>query len=190
MRVAPFVALFAACADTTTTPTEPETGFTLTSSAFAEGDTIPLQYECGPPFTETGPGENLTPPLAWTPGPAGTQSYAVILHDRDFRPAGFEDGLIHWAIYDIPGDVTALPEGIPDGAEVADPAGAKQAEMQGTGFFGYFGPCSPNSVNTYELTVFALPAASLALDGDDSEIHVDEVVEASALAQASLAGES
>ena len=164
--------------------------FELTSSAFESGEMIPLVHECGPPFPNGGPGENETPPLSWTAGPEGTASYAVVMRDKDFTPPDFEDGLIHWAIYDIPAEVTSLPQGIPEEEAVDDPAGAKQAEVQGSGFFGYFGPCSPNSVNTYRFTVYALPEATLDLGGDSSEINVAEVAKANALDRTSLAGES
>ncbi|MEN0066963.1 MAG: YbhB/YbcL family Raf kinase inhibitor-like protein [Myxococcota bacterium] len=167
----------------------PVVAFELTSPAFGAGETIPLEFECGPPFND-GPGENRTPPLSWTEGPEGTTSYVVIMRDRDFRPTGFADGLIHWAIYDIPADVTSLPAGIPEGATVADPEGARQAEAQNSDFFGYFGPCSPNSVNTYRFTVYAMPDPTLPIDGDDSEINVADVTEAQALNRASLRGES
>lgn len=185
----------AACAtDPAAMPTG-ETGmlvaaFELTSAAFTAGEIIPLEFECGPPFRADGPGQNRTPPLSWTPGPPGTQSYVVVMRDRDFRPAGFEDGLIHWAIFDIPADVTSLPAGIPDGPTVSDPAGAQQGRVQGSEFFGYFGPCSPESVNTYRFTVYAMPVANLALGDGDSETRVAALAEAEALDRASLRGES
>ncbi|MBX2798304.1 MAG: YbhB/YbcL family Raf kinase inhibitor-like protein [Myxococcales bacterium] len=188
-----------ACSDAGTEPTEPvatadtapePVPFELTSSAFAQGETIPLQFECGPPFNDAGPGKNRTPPLSWTPGPEGTASYVVVMRDRDFTPPGYDDGLIHWAIYDIPADALSLPAGVPEGEKVAEPAGALQAEMQNSDFFGYFGPCSPNSINTYRFTIYAMPEAALSLDGDRSEINVADVAKAGALERDSLAGES
>ncbi|MEO0601398.1 MAG: YbhB/YbcL family Raf kinase inhibitor-like protein [Myxococcota bacterium] len=183
----------AACASQDPTPTgdtgTPEVPFELTSTAFATGEIIPLEHECGPPFND-GPGDNLTPPLSWTPGPEGTASYVVVMRDRDFTPVAYPDGLIHWTIYDIPASVTELPAGIPDGATVATPSGAKQGEAQESGFFGYFGPCSPNSVNTYRFTVYAMPEATLDVPDPASEIEVADAAEAAALDRTSLRGES
>lgn len=163
--------------------------FGLSSAAFAEGETIPTAHECGPPIVSDGPGDNLTPPLSWTAGPEGTASYALVMRDLDFTPAQYPEGLIHWVIYDLPAEVRSLAEGIEDGADVVAPAGAHQAELQGSGFFGYLGPCSPSSVNTYRFTLHAMGEASLTPD-DTSELTVAELVESSSLASVSLSGES
>ncbi|MBW2457771.1 MAG: YbhB/YbcL family Raf kinase inhibitor-like protein [Deltaproteobacteria bacterium] len=158
--------------------------FALTSTAFAEGDTIPQQYECGAPAPVTGPGQNLTPPLSWTPGPPGTLSYAVVTKD-------LTAGITHWAIYDIPAVVTSLPEGIPDGYQPANPGGSKQAEIQGSGWYGYFGPCSPSSINTYQWTVHALPSEALpGVDMSTTETNVAAAIEGASIASASLSGQS
>ncbi|MCA9617842.1 MAG: YbhB/YbcL family Raf kinase inhibitor-like protein [Myxococcales bacterium] len=164
--------------------------FAVTSDAFEEGGTIPQPHECGPPIA-MGPGSNVSPALTWTPGPPGTASYAVVVHDVDAKIAQFPNGIIHWVIYDIPASTLSLSEGIMQGYAVATPSGAKQGEIQGSGYFGYFGPCSPNSVNTYVFTVHALPEASLAgVSMASSESEVAAIVEQSSIAQASLSGES
>ncbi len=157
--------------------------FALTSSAFVEGGTIPQTHECGA-GVGSGPGDNLSPPLSWTPGPASTQSYAVVMRDID---AG---GLVHWVIYDIPPATTALPMAVPSGYQPGAVAGAKQAEIQGSGYFGYFGPCSPQSVNTYQWTVHALPSPSLAVTMQSTENEIAAAVEAASIASAALSGES
>jgi Raf kinase inhibitor-like YbhB/YbcL family protein len=157
--------------------------FALTSTAFAEGEMIPLVHECGPPIAQ-GPGDNVSPPLTWTPGPTTTQSYAVVMRDLD---AG---NLVHWVIYDIPASVTSLPEGIPSGYQPPEPAGSKQAELQGV-VHSYFGPCSPNSVNTYQWTVHALDVPTLpGVTMDTAENVVAPAVEGMSIASASLSGES
>lgn len=165
--------------------------FVVTSTAFGEGETIPMVHECGPPApVPNGTGDNETPPLAWTAGPAGTQSYAVVVRDVDATVAQFPNGIIHWVIYDIPASVLSLPQAVPDGYEVADPAGAKQGEVQGSSYFGYFGPCSPNSINTYVFTVYAMGEANLPVMMSDSERDIALYVEANAIASTSLSGES
>jgi Raf kinase inhibitor-like YbhB/YbcL family protein len=158
--------------------------FALTSTAFAEGETIPETHECGAGIGN-GPGDNLSPPLSWTEGPPGTQSYAVVMHDLDFM------NLTHWVIYDIPATTLSLPAGVPSGYQPPSPAGAKQAEIQGSGYFGYFGPCSPNSINTYQWTVHAMPTPTLeGVTMDSTEIQISTAVEATSIAAASLSGES
>jgi len=188
------VLLVACDGDSKTTDTSADTvvdvPFELTSDAFAEGETIPTVHECGPPLSATGPGDNVSPSLTWTAGPEGTASYAVVVRDRDAKIAQFPEGIIHWVVYNIPADALALPEGVADGADVAAVSGALQAEIQGSGYYGYFGPCSPNSVNTYEFTVHAMGDAEIDTDGDASESNVAAIVEASALESASLSGES
>jgi phosphatidylethanolamine-binding protein (PEBP) family uncharacterized protein len=100
-------------------------------------------------------------------------------------------GLVHWVIYDIPPGVTALSADIMPGYQAVDPAGAKQAEIQNSTFFGYFGPCSPNSVNTYQWTVHALGSATLPnVDMTSTEDAIAAAVEAASIASASLSGES
>lgn len=156
----------------------------LTSAAFAEGETIPQTHECGPPLVADGPGDNVSPPLSWTPGPPSTQSYAVVMRDLD---AG---NLVHWVIYDIPAAVTSLPADIPFVYEPANPAGSKQAEIQGQ-IHAYFGPCSPSSVNTYQLTVHALDVPTLGgVDMNTPENTIAPAVEEASIASASLSGES
>ena len=145
---------------------------------------VPLTHECGPPLS-SGPGDHVSPPLAWTAGPAATLSYAIVMRDTD---AG---DLVHWVIYDIPSTVLALPEGVEDGYEPPVPAGARQAELQGSGYYGYFGPCSPASVNTYELTVHALDTPALpGVTRTSTEDEIAAAVEAVSIASASLFGES
>ncbi|MEL6347934.1 MAG: YbhB/YbcL family Raf kinase inhibitor-like protein [Myxococcota bacterium] len=161
--------------------------FALSSSAFEAEGTIPLPHECGAPIFPNGPGENITPPLSWTDGPSETASYAIVMRDLDFTPDAYPDGLIHWVIYDIPADMLELSEDIDDGAEID--GGLRQGELQNTDFFGYLGPCSPDSVNTYEFTVHAMGEATLPVEAQD-EITVTDYVEGNSIAQTSLAGES
>lgn len=158
--------------------------FALTSSAFMEGGIIPTTHECGAGVGQ-GPGDNLSPPLGWTAGPATTGSYAIVMRDID---AG---GLVHWVVYDVPPTTLMLPMSVPSGYQPAMPAGAKQAEIQNSGYFGYFGPCSPSTVNTYQFTVHALPTPTLGgVSMQSTENEIAAAVEAASIASAALAGES
>lgn len=121
--------------------------FALTSAVVKAGQVIATKYRCGP--------ENVSPPLSWPAGPTGTMSYAVtMLHTNS----------VHWVLWDIPANVTDLPEGIAREAEPPVPAGAKQAKpnLDGSTWFGYTGPCPHGAAQSYEYNVYALSVAKLA----------------------------
>ena len=116
----------------------------LTSSAFEEGAEIPLRHACAMQG-----GEDLSPALAWSGGPE-VAGWAVVLTDLSI-----DGGFVHSVIWDIPGDVAALPEGVEKVAEPAEPAGAKQTLAFDEETRGYRGPCPPEE-HTYELALYAL----------------------------------
>src|SRR5688500_16064179 len=88
--------------------------FLVSSSAFKLGQVIPPKY--------SGEGADVSPPLAWSGVPEGTREFALICHDPD-APGGT---WYHWVLYNIPGNVTSLPEGMPRDAMLKSPAGARQ----------------------------------------------------------------
>jgi len=155
----------------------PAAALVLTSSAFEEGARFPDLYTCAS-TTDT------SPPLAWTGGPAETQSWAIVFTDRD-------NALIHWAIWDIPAGVRALPEGVPNVRDLdGELAGARQARSFDGSTYGFLGPC-PGEEHTYEFVLYAVDAAMLPDLGPDPS---REAVEAAilggghSLASASLSG--
>jgi phosphatidylethanolamine-binding protein (PEBP) family uncharacterized protein len=99
-------------------------------------------------------------------------------------------GFLHWVIWDIPGNVLGLPAGVEGVYQPANPAGAKQGSIA-AGLVGYFGPCSPTTVNTYEFTVYALPQATLpGLSQTSTLAEAREAIIDAALGQASISGQS
>lgn len=87
--------------------------------------------------------DNVMPTLSWTPGPTGTQSYVLIYHDLTFTQGG--SPFVHWAMWNIPSDVTMVSAGmIPDGVE--------QASLGQGGAWAGSGACG----NVYELILYAL----------------------------------
>jgi hypothetical protein len=98
-------------------------------------------------------GDNLSPPLRWTPV-EGARDYALILEDPDAPTAR---PFVHWLIWNIPADITTLPEGV--AAEPHPPAlsGALQGR-NGAGSVGYHGPQPPagSGVHHYHFQIFAL----------------------------------
>jgi Raf kinase inhibitor-like YbhB/YbcL family protein len=120
--------------------------FTLSSPAFKAGAGIPKQHTCD--------GADLSPALSWSGAPAGTKSFALIADDPD-APVGT---WVHWVLYDLPGDATQLPQGVPPDERLS--SGAKQ----GTNDFrkvGYGGPCPPpGKPHRYFFKLYALDTPS------------------------------
>lgn len=117
---------------------------------FADGSKIPAKFTCA--AGQTSP----SPAISWSNAPAGTQSFVLILHDPDPVVGGSSTDVLHWAIFDIPGSSTGLPEGVAKGDQ-SD--GAKQIKNIG-GANGYLGPCPPpgHGDHHYTLELFALNA--------------------------------
>jgi Raf kinase inhibitor-like YbhB/YbcL family protein len=135
-------------------------GFTLppmskiSITGFADGGRIPARHTCAS-GQQAG---NPSPAISWSGAPATTQSYALIFHDPDpVLQGSATNDVLHWAIFDIPGDSKGLPEAVPAMAELAD--GSKQPNGI-SGMPGYFGPCPPagHGDHHYTFELFALNA--------------------------------
>ena len=123
----------------------------ITIADFPDGGHIPAKYTCA--ASPTAP----SPAISWTGAPANTESYVVILHDPDPVLGGSAvNDVLHWAIFDIPGSATGLPEGVKNG-EQAD--GSKNIKNLGNNN-GYMGPCAPpgHGDHHYTFEVYALSA--------------------------------
>lgn len=117
----------------------------LTSPAFENGAEIPARHSCE--------GADTAPPLAWAGVPDGTRSLVLVVDDPDAPdPRAPKVTWVHWVLYDIPPDVTALP-----GAVTADglPAGVREG-LNGWGSTGYRGPCPPIGRHRYFFKLYAL----------------------------------
>jgi Raf kinase inhibitor-like YbhB/YbcL family protein len=145
----------------------------LTSTAFAEGGDVAKKYRCKT--------ENVSPPLAWTPGPAGTLSYAVTMYHAKS---------VHWMMWDIPANVTSLPEGIMRLAEPPIPAGAKQVKpaVDGSTWYGYSGPCPGSPNQSYQYYLYALKVAKLPVTTESSPTAIDAALQTAKLERAQLVG--
>jgi len=163
-----------------THPADPASRLALHSSDFAPGATVAL----GCVYDEFGcHGGNASPALSWNHPPAGTRSFAVMLFDPDAR-----GGWWHWAVFDIPAEVTSLRAGAGDPARHLLPAGAIQARND-WGSLGYGGPCPPpGPPHHYKLMLYALGVAKLGLGAGASAAQVAAKVQATALAQAQIVG--
>jgi hypothetical protein len=148
----------------------------VASTAFEAGKPIPKKY--------TGEGEDLSPPLAWSNVPKETKELALICDDPD-APMGT---WVHWVLYKIPAETTALPEGLPPEKTLKAPAGA----AQGSNSFdklGYGGPMPPKGHGThhYHFKIYALDKAVSAPPGIDKKTLLAEIRE-HVLAQGELMG--
>lgn len=114
----------------------------ITSAAFGEGQTIPEQH--------TGDGADISPPLAWSDPPNGTQSFALICDDPD-APARI---WVHWVLFNLPGSLRSLKEGVPARETLED--GSRQGQND-FGKLGYGGPAPPRGKpHRYEFKLYAL----------------------------------
>jgi Raf kinase inhibitor-like YbhB/YbcL family protein len=160
----------------------PGTKFTLSSPDIAPGGRIAEAQV----FNGFGcKGGNVSPALRWSNAPAGTQSFALLVHDPD-APTG--SGWWHWVLYNIPAGTTALPAGAGAAQKSLLPPGAVQGR---TDFAtpGYGGPCPPpGAPHHYQFRLYALKVAKLDLPADASAALVSFNVHTQTLGSAELTG--
>jgi len=117
-----------------------------------DGAELPIKYSC------SNEPSGVSPRIQWMNAPAGTQSFAILLHDPEPHPQKSINDVTHWFIYNIPATATELPEGVKNG-DMAD--GTKHIKNI-RGFAGYFGPCAPPGL--YHHYTFDLYALDTKLD--------------------------
>lgn len=126
----------------------------ISTPAFQNGAVIPLTYSCD--------GENRSPALQWSGLPEGTQSLALIMDDPD-APIGT---FTHWVIYNLPPNLSAIPEGL---AKTSSVEGTGMQGLNSYGKTGYDGPCPPRGSNhRYFFKIYALDLAPNLPAGLDS----------------------
>jgi Raf kinase inhibitor-like YbhB/YbcL family protein len=130
-------------------------------AAFSDGGPIPAKYGC-----VGGQNTGVSPAMTWSGAPQGVATYAIILHDPDVMFG--TDDVLHWAIFNIPGASTSLPEGVPNKATLDD--GSVQINNIG-GTAGYFNPCPPAPTNHHY--VFEIYALDTKLDLQASATRAD-----------------
>ena len=127
-----------------------------------------------------GEGQDLSPTLSWSGAPEGTKSFALICDDPD-APNPKRPGptpWVHWVMYNIPGSVTQLPEGIPRVTEPPQVAGAKQGKNSwDSDNTGYRGPMPPPGSGAHRY-FFKLYALDTIVDLDPSKASKDALLRA------------
>ncbi len=144
--------------------------FTLESPAFKDHTPIPYVYTCL--------GKDVSPPLSWSGTPQGTVSFVLICDDPDAPdPKAPKMVFVHWVLYNIPKETTALPE---------EYKGSLQGK-NGWGTLGYRGPCPPIGEHRYFFKLFALDT-SIDLKAGASKEEVLAKIKGHILAEAELVG--
>lgn len=123
---------------------------TLTTSAFADGAVVPNKY--------TQAGDQVSPALSWTGAPDSAKSFVLVMHDIDVASGPTGEDVLHWLVWNIPGNATSLPEGVPQGGE--QPNGMRQISVSGP---YYRGPGAPATGPLHHY-VFELYALDMTID--------------------------
>jgi hypothetical protein len=144
----------------------------ITSPVFKDGGTIPKKYTCDD--------LDVSPPIEWSNVPEGTKSIAIVCDDPDAPMKTW----VHWVIFNIPGDVTRLPENVSPEKELEN--GAKQG-MNDFHKVGYGGPCPPSGMHRYFFKIYALDT-TLDLPAGVSKAHLMIALEGHVLSEAHLMG--
>ncbi len=132
--------------------------FTLTSADFTEGGALPVSARSG--IFGAG-GADRSPALRWSGAPEGTKSFVLTCYDPD-APTG--SGFWHWAVYNLPGDLTELAAdaGNPDAALLPESAITVANEARLERFLGA-APPPGHGPHRYVYTLSALDTAELTI---------------------------
>ena len=106
-------------------------------------ESFPKKYTCD--------GEDVSPPIEISGVSEEAKSIAIIMDDPD-APHGV---FTHWVIWNIPANVSLIPEGIPAEPVISEPISAVQGKND-FNRIGYGGPCPPFGVHKYRIRVYVL----------------------------------
>jgi len=129
-------------------------------------------------------GANASPELDWSNPPAGTQSFALMVHDPDAQTGGA--GIWQWVVINIPATAKSLPAGAgaPDGSGL--PPGAKEVSADYGPMYG--GPCPPPGARAhrYNFTLYALKVPTLEVPPGATASVTGFFINMNAIGQAKL----
>jgi Raf kinase inhibitor-like YbhB/YbcL family protein len=137
----------------------PAASFSLTSNDLREGEKLAMPQVSA--IFGAG-GEDVSPQLSWSGFPSETQSFVVTMCDPE---APTVSGFWHWAVVNIPGNVTELPAGAGDESGSGLPQGAFQLpnDVRTTRYVGA-GPPEGTGRHRYIFAVLALEAEKVEID--------------------------
>jgi Raf kinase inhibitor-like YbhB/YbcL family protein len=148
----------------------------LKSSAYDNGGEIPSRYTCE--------GEDVSPPLVWTGVPETARSLVLIIDDPDAPdPKAPKMIWVHWVLYNIPPDVSGLPEGI---APAKLPPGTLEG-LNDWNRIGYGGPCPPIGRHRYFHKLYALDTVLEGMN-TPTKAKVEAAMKGHVIAQTELVG--
>lgn len=159
----------------TMTPPSP-TPLMLHTSAFAPGGQMQLR--------QSAYGDNLSPSIGWGAAP-DAKAYALIVEDPDAKGA---KAYVHWIIWNIPPDITTLPDSLPGEAQPHAVPDAVQGHND-AGTIGYFGPrpTAGSGLHHYHFQLFALDGP-LTLGADATLPALEAAMKGHVVAQGELVG--
>lgn len=146
----------------------------LRSPAFSSGMPVPAAY--------TQDGGNLSPPLVWSNAPAQTRSFVLTCFDPDVPRLTW----YHWAVFNLPANISGLPEGFSGSASTLNAVEATNDFCRA----GYDGPSPPpgHGRHRYCFRLLALDVPALPLSRHCCSASVEAAAEAHAIAEAGLVG--
>ena len=139
----------------------PAASFSLTSTDLREGEKLAMPQVSG---VFGAGGQDVSPQLSWSGFPARTKSFVVTMVDPE---APTVLGFWHWAVVNIPGDVTQLPTGAGDESGAGLPPGAFHLPNDAR-TKRYVGSAPPKGTGKHRY-IFA----ALALDAEKIEIDTE-----------------
>jgi Raf kinase inhibitor-like YbhB/YbcL family protein len=137
----------------------PAARFSLSSSDLREGEKLAVPQVSG--IFGAG-GQDVSPQLSWSGFPSGTRRFVVTMYDPE---APTVSGFWHWAVVNIPGNVTQLPAGAGDESGARLPQGAFQLPNDAR-MARYVGAAPPegHGRHRYIFAVLALEAETIEID--------------------------
>ena len=149
---------------------------TLKSDVFNHGGAIPSKYTCE--------GKDVSPPLAWEGVPKTARSLVLIVDDPDAPdPKAPKMTWVHWVLYNIPPDVSSLPEGVKS-ANLPRGTGEGLNDWKRT---GYGGPCPPIGRHRYFHKLYALDTKLEGMS-TPTKAKVEAAMKGHIIAQTELVG--
>ncbi|GAB6887956.1 YbhB/YbcL family Raf kinase inhibitor-like protein [Desulfothermus okinawensis JCM 13304] len=117
----------------------------LKSNSYPDQGLMPKKY-----VMKTIGGENISPEFTWENAPSETKSFVLIMVD----PHPVARNWLHWAVIDIPSNLTSLKEGF----SLSNSCSTCKELINSFGFRGYGGPQPPRGTgkHPYVTTIYAL----------------------------------
>ena len=121
--------------------------------------------------------------MAWQHVPGTAQSLALICADPDASNGDW----VHWVVYNIPPQLTALPESLDKQATVEVESRQITQGINSWPRIGYGGPCPPSGTHRYFFKLYALSLAA-QLQANLSKKALLDKMQGHILAEAQLMG--